>query len=726
MKIQELAIVFIIILLPISLILSEFTQFQIRTLNTQTLYDAKLTSATYDAIKAYQLNSQNETYSDLADQKSSDLEASVSAFRNSIKSAFELTGYTEDDLNNYIPALVYTLYDGLQIYSPYINTNHKYETDDEQNIVYDPTTGEPIGLDGNGESLFGFKPYINYSCRYIKGNIDVIITYTLDNYITVQGKINNEYVNKSGYLIDDIDIIGDDVYYNSIKIEKESLFENVGWTSTVVPYYKQDGTKYYRKDANNIVYISNGIEQVQYSSESDLEQFNDKLNLMINNDFAQQYYKSAKEFTNWLKEETNLDSLTYDDAYDEIIDETTGDIILGKVWDGNYTPIFEDTDDNIENDSSNFNQHRLAVIRHKIETNLAIAISNYNAYAGAASNIFQMPELKEDEWEHITNNISLISFLQGLPIGGKIYNGYTLVTNSESEEVVSEENIYILGSDGAYHRIGDNYFEDGTVSVNSSIYSYGTDSAKSAGRLNLDFIRNIYLQSESTIYYYPLKAYNASYNSIVMQNDVTTYDDIYEYVNSQSDDLKKAFYTALGRERAGKYKSNVIIDTGTATDGIRTYTIAYSANGGIGSTIKQTKVEGRSVSLKSKSTFVAPSGKHFLHWNTNPTGSGTIYRANETYSIDSDIVLYAIWTDHSAACYTDIPHEHSAEGGECYEWQVWDTYCKNCGEGPLAHAPNVPDPSVYGACDSFEAWSGWVFTCTKTTEGKSLICGGTE
>jgi hypothetical protein len=61
-----------------------------------------------------------------------------------------------------------------------------------------------------------------------------------------------------------------------------------------------------------------------------------------------------------------------------------------------------------------------------------------------------MPELKENEWDHITHNIAVMSFLQGLHIGGKIYNGYSLVTNSQSEEVVLEHNIYILGNDNNY------------------------------------------------------------------------------------------------------------------------------------------------------------------------------------------------------------------------------------------------------------------------------------
>ena len=553
MKIQELAIVFIIIILPISLILAEYTQFQIKTLNTQSLYDSKLTAATYDAIKAFQLNTNNSTTSDIANSKMRDLEASVVSFRNSITSAFELTGYTEDDLNNYIPALVYTLYDGFYIYSPYENTH-----DESGNRVDD----------GEKEAIYGLKPYISYSCRYKKSGIDVVITYALDNYITVQGTINGKYVNKSGYLIDGIDYNEgtDKLYYNGVEIKEEALKETLG--GSVYPYFRYNGTKYYLKE-NEIVYISNGTLKTQFSRERDLEMFEKWSYLIEHNNFAKQYYKEAAEFTDWFKNETDLDTLTYADARDEVIDEN-GNTSITKVWPGNTKKIFDfnsttDASNNIENELSNFNQHRLAVIRHKIETNLAIAISNYNYYSGV-TNVFQMPELKEDEWEQITHNIALISFLQGLPIGGKLYNGYSIVTNSESKEVVLEDNIYILGSDGAYHRIGDIGFENGTVNVDAGIYG----EERSAGRLNLDFKRNMIMNTDGleTFYYYPLKRFDASYNSIVMQNEVTTYDDIYRYVNSTGNEkLKIAFYTALGRERAGKYNTNVIVDTGSTSPG---------------------------------------------------------------------------------------------------------------------------------------------------------------
>lgn len=569
MKIQELAIIFVIIILPISILLSEYTQFQIQTLKTQTEYDSKLTTATYDAIKAFQLNAQNETYSNIANERVKEIARSVNSFRNSIMSSFKLNGYTEEELNNYIPALVYTLYDGLYIYSPYVNINYRYQYEIDSatgEIKKDPYTGEPeyktdeagnkIEAEGNGEQLYGLKPYISYSCRYMYPNkenptIDVVITYALDNYIKVQGIMDEdgdgsvEYVNEGGYLIDNIEVKEHGVWYNNVEIESEQLRENVG--GNIYPYVKRNGVKNYLVDNHNqIISISNGEVTVQYSKEEEEDLYNKWKDLINDNTDAQQYYKDAYEFTKWFKS-TNLVNLTYNDAYDEVIDENTGETNIQQIWLNDTRQIFVDGENNIENELSNFNQHRLAIIRHKIETNLAIAISNYNEYAGEnIRNVFQMPQIKEDEWEQITHNISLISFLQGLPIGGKLYNGYTLVTNSESKEVVLEKNIYILGKDRNYHKIGDNNFEVDDSGV------YGNKT--STGRLNTDFKRQSLtnMEGNQTLYYYPLKAYNASYNSVVMQNNVTTYDDIYQYVKEPGNEaLQKAFYTALGRERYG-------------------------------------------------------------------------------------------------------------------------------------------------------------------------------
>ena len=582
MKIQELAIIFIIIILPISLVLSVYTQNQVQTINTQTLYDNRLTSATYDAMRAYQLNAANSTTSDMSNSKTRDIEASVSAFRNSIMTAFELNGFTANELNSYIPALVYTMYDGLYIYSPYSNIAE---------VNTDANADEEVKIKTEGQKEYGLKPYISYSCRYKTTNIDVVITYSLDNHIAVKGMIGREYVNKEGYLIDGISINPDEeikiddeiekakITYNGIDIGKESLKEYLPLSigeNDAYPYAKINGTKYYliqdKEGCDQIVYVSNGFFRTQCkSTDSDKTAFNAYKNIIENNYMAKEYYYEAYKFTHWFKN-SGLSALTYGDAWDEVLvknsDGSGAEQEYREIWPENTTPIFQfnsssdikDIKNNIENETSTFNQHRLAVIRYKIENNLAIAISNYNEYSGV-KNVFQMPELKEDEWDQIIHNISLISFLQGLPIGEKIYNGYTLVTNSESEEVVLEGNIFMLGESAnrekVYYRIGDVELENGgTATLNAG--NYGDIS--SAGRLNLDFKRRYVTRTDKTqtYYYYQMRNFKASYNSVVMQDKVTTFDDIYKYISGVSPDYQKAFYTALGRERQGSSAVDMI------------------------------------------------------------------------------------------------------------------------------------------------------------------------
>ena len=181
MKLQGLAVIAIIIILPMTIILSSYSQSQIKTLQLQTQYDSKLQNATYDAIKAFQLNMSNSSTSDLANSKMRDIKASVNTFYNSLASHFNIIWYGTAVLQNYVPAIVYTLYDGYYIYSAYDNTLDAEDKFDE-NASYK-----------NGESIYGLKPYIYYSCRYKPNdNSDFVITYSLDSYITIQGIIDRK------------------------------------------------------------------------------------------------------------------------------------------------------------------------------------------------------------------------------------------------------------------------------------------------------------------------------------------------------------------------------------------------------------------------------------------------------------------------------------------------------------------------------------------------------
>ena len=60
MKLQHFAVIFIIIILPISFLLSSFMQSKIEEVNLQTEYNSRISDATYDGVKAFELNTNKE------------------------------------------------------------------------------------------------------------------------------------------------------------------------------------------------------------------------------------------------------------------------------------------------------------------------------------------------------------------------------------------------------------------------------------------------------------------------------------------------------------------------------------------------------------------------------------------------------------------------------------------------------------------------------------------
>lgn len=525
MKLQSLAVIFVIIILPISLILGVYVDNQIGTLRYQNSYDTKLNNATYDALKTFQLNTINNSTSDIADSKIRDIEASVNSFFNSIASNFNMDGYNRDILKEYVPALVYTMYDGYYIYSSYTNTleDEDYISNEKaKELDVEPSTYQ------DGETISGLKSYVYYSCRYKRGDDDFVITYSLDNYITIKGIINGQAVNDAGYLINNcaVDIDNNTVKYREILIETETLQEKVMDGSGAIksyPYVKINGVKFYQDTATG-----------KWFSIMNNQELEESTTFKTTNDSAIRYYTEAANF----KERINSYGLN-DLSTKHAVDENGKSLYNQEEW-GEYNIFtFDNNEVDIEEPNSNFNQHRLAVIRYSIEKNLTAAIANYNNYSDSTNN-FQMPKLKEDEWDKILNNISIISFLQGLNIGGKVYNGYSIVTNTKNKEVVSEDSIYIVTDDNYYHKPTE------------------TDLASKnivAGVLNIDLERKSRTISMTARYFYPNTAL-ASYASVVNQTEVEEPDNIYDYMEKKGGKLAEAYFTALGRERYSMYRTS--------------------------------------------------------------------------------------------------------------------------------------------------------------------------
>ncbi len=546
MKIQGLAVMAMLIIIPMSILLNSYSKNQIKTLQFQISYDSKLKNSTYDGVKALQLNMENSTTSDLANSKMRDIKAAIKTFYGSLAGSFKMTGYGEDVLKNYVPAIVYTMYDGYYIYSEYTN-----------NI---DVTMDSSATYQNGDELYGLKPYIYYSSRYKGSNFDVVITYSLDSYITIQGIVANKNVNESGYLLTNLEqSSGGSIKYNGAEIingegeikqnviydEDNNSQENNTYN---LPQIRVNGVKYYYDSSTNQIFSMLNNERL-LTTEKEV-----KPSQITNNTTAQKFYSDACEFKKKFKAGGDLNALlelTSDDAVDQNGEPYKNDIytknikIFGELENGPSSKSIEDND-------SNFSVHKKEVIRNSIETNLMVAIENYNKVSSVNVK-FAMPKLSATEWDEITRGISMITFMQGLNIGGKIYNGYAIVQNNVNDDFVSEDSIYIadtsIGSE-KYYRVTDANFFNNSINISNCFGARNTDFER---KTIVDSYKDGGTDKTRNLYYYPI-SYMASYSSIIDQNGNKDNKKSIKEALQSNPDLASKYYTALGRERYGMYR----------------------------------------------------------------------------------------------------------------------------------------------------------------------------
>ncbi len=551
MKLQNLAIIFIIIILPISLVLSYYTQSRVKTLDMQLSYDTRLNNATYDAVKAFQINTLNSDTSNQANSKIRDIQASVNTFFNSMKTNFSMNGYSKEILQTHVPALVYTLYDGYYIYSPYQNT---LDAETIKKLGGQVDSNGNIRSYGNADSgyVYDLKPYVYYSCRYVKSGVDVVITYSLDSYITIKGKVDNVTWDEKGYLLSDVTRVNDKYQYRGVTIDEENgnLNESVVIDGQVrtLPYRKVNGVKYYLL-GNDVYTVTNGKSEKQSDRTRDF---------VLKNDNAVNYYAKAYELKNKILG-SSLRDLKASNAVDEngkplvIANGTQEKTIKNDIAFNEYNIFSElgNTNTNqiqIEDSNSNFNAHRFQVIKRSIVRNLSIAITDFNNYSTNASSSrnfqFEMPQLKDTDWEKVVSNIGMVSFLQGLNIGGKVYNGYSIVVNNKNKEFVSEESIYIEKTgESIYHRVDSLEL----AGMQNGIGYFNIDYEKK----NAEMLLN---GAQITGYYNAREPATACYQCVVRQQNVYT-GNLRDWLNSSGNaQLKKIYYTALARERYGLYR----------------------------------------------------------------------------------------------------------------------------------------------------------------------------
>lgn len=252
MKLQNLAIIFLVITIPLIVILSYYLNMQQQTLKLQAEYDTKLAEATKEGIKAFEVNTVDwsEWVSEVNSQTTrNNVQAVINTFITSLSNNLHLSGTAKEYMLNYIPAIAVTMYDGYYIYAPtYVpvtatnsngvqmfyesGTANKITLSDAGEILYEADVDKGItgqtytytytneameteiqtfsNLTTNiNEAKREYRNILNnkiaYAARYRdtanKSRTNVVVNYTLDNRIYVYGKVNGEVVNKDGYLI---------------------------------------------------------------------------------------------------------------------------------------------------------------------------------------------------------------------------------------------------------------------------------------------------------------------------------------------------------------------------------------------------------------------------------------------------------------------------------------------------------------------------------------------
>lgn len=626
MKLHNLSVIFIVIAIPLILITAYYISLQIDTINMQTSYNTKLLDSTKEAIDAFEINTVewNANYSETADSKRRDVMASINTFINSFANNLGVGGTSKEYIMAYMPAIAYTLYDGYYIYSPAnekvalkddngvgivmtkeltlkkdesnnnIIEDYSYNEKDEGKLLYVPKNesdkdgtynGTAFTLDSSKaaeEYDHILKPFALYSERI--GNY--VINYTLDNYITIYGNVeDDEFVYKAGYLTNlkkfNNSITADTVEgitFNGSTMEPEHLSEKIAYKYTYEDANGKNvesmktGTYYY-------VYESEGNTKVYFDGDNDYKPFiidsnSNKIDLDDNNmDKYKKVTIPQQKSGQWTYKEV-YQNLRTGDWYDKnktkienigcgidsdikldysainycvesyiitrFVNSLRSNLKTASECECGYNcgtePLYISSENDPEDPDSAFCMHKRGIIKNAIESNLNQAITSYSRNSAGE---YKLPKLTETDWDQILENVSIITFIQNIPIGLKYYNNYAIATSTVNKEYVDPDEIYL-------NAIGDTYYH-------MPYCTHLTKTENLIGYRSIDYVQRSYTIKENaeaetkTKYYYKhtdnpdgINIEQACYYCLVQRS---------LYKESKTSEKETAYNTALARER---------------------------------------------------------------------------------------------------------------------------------------------------------------------------------
>lgn len=326
MKLQHFCIIFLIIILPFSIMARNTTREYMLTLRDQTRLNNVIDNATQDALDM--IVELNDEFQSIYFEQQFNITQNVA--KEAIKSFFQtlainynmpyIEGETEAYFSTYVPAIVLVGYDGFYIYS------------------MDETTS-------------GFAPQLSPKIPYAYEEDDMIVNFTLGN---------------------DIKILYNDVYYEG----------------TMTDNYIDDTQPKYNE------YLT-AFDGVVADLENYLPDITDDMSLVI-------YVLSRNGVT--------IPDFLYANAGE--------------------TPLLQDySRASGDSPAGKFHETRRNVIMTTIREVLQEEINSHTSYASLMGSTydFRLPEISNDDWTNSINDISVMAFIQGLPIGiNKYYNNYAL------------------------------------------------------------------------------------------------------------------------------------------------------------------------------------------------------------------------------------------------------------------------------------------------------------
>ena len=102
-----------------------------------------------------------------------------------------------------------------------------------------------------------------------------------------------------------------------------------------------------------------------------------------------------------------------------------------------------------------------------------------------------------------------------------------------------------------------------------------------------------------------------------------------------------------------------------------TFTVAFSANNGIGTPPESKSVQAGSIITLPNEGGLSRSGYTFGGWNTNSSGTGTNYSAGATFTPSGNTILYAKWNNTSTlSAPTGVTVTKISEKGIRVSWNT--------------------------------------------------------